>query len=223
MPRSIIKTRLNLHRSATKPEWESVQPKKRNTWQRLAFKTRGLLTPANCISIAGAMLVIYGLSLLKDGYIPASAITLIAIGRLADILDGYVADKTGTKSPLGEVIDASTDKILGVIALAIIWQHQLIPRVILVAIALHTIVNIIIGVIGRFKGAMIHPAQEGKFAVALSWVILLTWSVNQFYQQTHDSQSAIIKYLSVGLSVLFSYFAVAAAVIYFNQLRKVSK
>ena len=110
---------MQLHHSSGRPDWEATRPTERNSWQRLAARSHGWLAPANGLTLVG-----FGLVLGGSGYIFAHAywwgLMLMLGGRLLDIADGWVAERTGTKSPLGEALDAGLDKVGGILALAVL-------------------------------------------------------------------------------------------------------
>src|SRR5690349_11384075 len=101
---------MKLHHAGTKPDWDLVAASKRNSWQRLAKLSYGVMTPGNLLSFIGILLVGIGLAAINRQHI-WKGLVLLAMGRLCDILDGSAAEYTGTKSPLGEAVDASLDKI----------------------------------------------------------------------------------------------------------------
>src|SRR5690606_15766775 len=92
------------------PEWELVPASRWTRIQKIAVRTRGVITPANIITALGLGIVLWGVGvLLREQYI--TGILLVAGGRLLDVVDGLVAEATHTKSPLGEMLDAAVDKI----------------------------------------------------------------------------------------------------------------
>lgn len=163
---------MDLHRVGKRPDWELIAPEKRNVWQRIAVSTRGIITPANVTSIAGAALVGIGLWRIYFDDITWGLI-LIAVGRAADILDGAVAQKTGTKSSVGEALDATVDKITVIAALGIFIATGIIPILAAGLIAMRNSVNIGLSLLARAHKKVLHPSREGKLAGGLEWVSLL--------------------------------------------------
>lgn len=178
---------MSLHR-AIRSDWSNVAPQQRNFWQRWAAGSRGIITPGNFISLIGAVLVIYGLWALTEHRL-REGFELVFVGRMADILDGFVADHTKTKSPLGEAIDASTDKILVVCALIILLDHQLLPLFVGICMAIHAVYVSGVSIIARRLHVAIHPSRSGKLCGAFEWLCVGFYLLNDVLQQDHSSTS----------------------------------
>ena len=114
---------MNLHRTSGKPDWEEIKLGKRTLFQRLAAVTHGVITPANAITLIGFVVLLYGLgAILERDYL--LGLTLIVMGRLLDIADGLAAEATHTKSPLGELFDATIDKVGTVLTVVVLVVAQ---------------------------------------------------------------------------------------------------
>jgi phosphatidylglycerophosphate synthase len=142
---------MKLHR-ASGNDWDDIAPEERNIWQRTASSTNGLVSPSNVITIVGGVLVTAGLVLLARHEIVWLAVTLIMIGRAADLADGLVADKTGTKSTVGEAMDATVDKLELVAAVVVIWLASLIPAFVFVILVVHAVYNSLLSLAEYFVG-----------------------------------------------------------------------
>ena len=163
---------MDLHRTTGKPDWEEVSPSKRTAIQKLAFASRGIITPPNLITLIGLIIVMYGLVALLQQLFWTGLIAL-AVGRLLDVLDGLVAQKTGTKSPLGELLDATVDKIGTVLTFVVLYiggisfwwliTILLLPQVIIPFVILYK----------RTRNIQIHPTRAGKLSMATLWVSLV--------------------------------------------------
>lgn len=176
---------MSLHR-AIRSDWSNVAPQQRNFWQRLAAGSRGVITPGNFISLLGAILVVYGLWVLTEHHL-REGFELVFVGRMADILDGFVADRTKTKSPLGEAIDASTDKILVVCALVILLDHQLLPLFVGICMAIHAAYVSSISIIARRLRVAIHPSRSGKLCGAFEWLCVGFYLLSDVLKQDQSS------------------------------------
>lgn len=167
---------MKLHRAGKQGEWETVKPSARNVWQRLAARTNGYITPANVVSVAGFLLVLDGLEKVADGVF-WRGIILLAVGRLADLLDGMIAEATHTKGPKGEALDAGLDKLAALVALIIFYAHGQLPWAPALLIALESFGVSIIVAVGMRRGVTVHPGVSGKLATFAAWGVLLWFPV----------------------------------------------
>jgi phosphatidylglycerophosphate synthase len=176
---------MSLHR-AIRSDWSDIPPQQRNIWQRWAAASRGVIAPANLVSIAGAVLVLYGLYLLSTEHILRGA-TYIFVGRMADIFDGYVAEHTKTKSPFGEALDASVDKILIILALVIVFDKHLVPLIVGIGIAIQTVYVTGLAIVARRLSGGLHPSRSGKISTALIWLSTGLFLIVDVLKQRGDS------------------------------------
>jgi phosphatidylglycerophosphate synthase len=163
---------MNLHRTTGKPDWETLKKSDYNAFQKVAASTHSIVTPANVITIIGLGLVVYGLISVLAGHYWLG-LGMLAIGRVLDIVDGVVANSTGTKSPTGEFLDAAVDKIgtlFTIIVLYIAASQQwwaitliLIPQLITPFVSLYK----------RTHHKEIHPTRPGKLSMATAWVSII--------------------------------------------------
>lgn len=167
-----------LHRAKSQPEWATVAVSRQNRWQRVASKTNGYVTPGNAATLLGLCLCLVGLMLLGQHHY-WSGLVLVGIGRACDLLDGMIAEATGTKSPLGETMDATVDKIIGVVALLVFWIAGIAPAWVLVVLFLPQLVISILATRAYYQQARLHPSHLGKTSMALAWVSLLGFSLTQ--------------------------------------------
>jgi len=160
---------MNLHRTSAKPDWENIRISQQSSIQKIAAKTSGWLTPPNLITIIGLGIVIYGLvCILNESY--WAGLILLAIGRLLDIVDGVVADKTGTKSPLGETFDAVADKIGTLLTIIVIIIAGITNLWIIAALIIPQAIIPMLILYKKQNGVSVHPTRPGKLSMALTWV-----------------------------------------------------
>lgn len=158
-----------MHRVGKVADWETVPPDAHNIWQRYAQRTRGWVTPGNIVSILGLCLVLIGLAYILAGR-NVFGFVLVGIGRFADIIDGMLADKTGTKSPLGEAIDATSDKITLLAALIVFFAVHLIPSAIIFAVGCVNLAIALLSIRARMQRIHLHPSRIGKLATVVQWL-----------------------------------------------------
>lgn len=209
----------NLHRSMHRSDWGSLDSSEWNIWQKIAAHTFGIITPGNVVSCGGALLVAIGLIHLTNE-VTLWGVLFVAIGRAADAVDGFVADKTGTKSMVGEAIDSTMDKLVAGAALITVYIHELLPAVVIALIAVHTIANSVIAIIGRLRRIEIHPSLYGKLATFLIWVTILMYLVYYVAEYKTETQPGADALLVVawGLFVAFAVLATQSTVAYIKQL-----
>ena len=163
----------NMHRTGKLADWELTDSTKWNKYQKVADRTNGIITPANLISLAGLALTIRGArNIAKKNDV--KALTQIGLGRALDIADGFVADKTGTKSPLGEAVDATFDKLAVASCLPALYKRQIINREFAGALAIQNITNSVFTVVAKLRIQEIHPDKSGKDSAFKSWVAVGT-------------------------------------------------
>jgi len=180
---------MKLHR-AIRSDWSNIAPQQRSILQRWAAGSRGIITPGNLITFIGAALVIGGLYELSEGRLISGA-SMIIIGRLADILDGMVADYTKTKSPVGEAVDASIDKILIIAALYVFLNKHLLPLPIGVVMAVHAVYSTGVTTVANRLHVHLHPSRAGKLGALFEWVCVgLYLLADILKQQQHPTTLA---------------------------------
>lgn len=152
---------MNEHRSGSRPDWEELEPSEHNLWQRIAAKTSGVITPGNVVSTAGLLAVCHGLYQFTNGNKLGGALE-VAGGFAADAVDGYVADWTGTKSPLGKGVDASFDKVKIGATLYALYVGDVLPLATVGVIGAQNAANTAFTMIAMQKGQEMQPEAAGK-------------------------------------------------------------
>lgn len=119
----------NLHRPIGRADWENIPREQWNRFQIRAAETGGIDTPANRLDLIASMAGVANSALIISGHRMMERAAedddtmLFLCGGTAkmaglagdtltipvDFFDGIIADKTGTKSSLGEVVDAGRD------------------------------------------------------------------------------------------------------------------
>lgn len=144
----------------------SLNQGERNIFQKISDKTGTIITPSNIIDVASMAGSKYGIDRLDTWRGIGTA--LLSFG--ADMVDGKVARATGTQSALGEAIDAGGDKIRLAYAIGKIWQMDLAPKRLLVAVAIQNSLNTALTMVDRATNAdepQIHPSWWGKRAILM--------------------------------------------------------
>jgi phosphatidylglycerophosphate synthase len=204
---------MNLHRTTGKPDWAGIRQQDYTYWQLLAVATRGFVTPGNIITVLGLGLVVYGLVVLLGGQYWLGG-SLIVIGRLLDLVDGWAADMTRTKSPLGELFDATADKLETVAAIIVMYIAQLAPWWLLSSLLLPHVVIAVISLVARMCGIELHPSRAGKVSMALLWLGLFGFVGHRLYEG-----SSVITVGVYGIVAVTLITTVYATIEYARQLR----
>lgn len=201
----------NLHRVGKKADWELVAPEKRTFWQKVAFSTRGIVTPANVTSILGAILVGLGLWYVHTGDIMQGALC-VAAGRLADILDGMIAQATGTKSSVGETVDAGLDKLIVATTLVVLFMTGIIPVWVGLLIGIRNLIATCLGLFAKAHGRSFHASRVGKFATTFEWAAILLFVSSAACAQKGwlyaETTSTIAGYVILGVAMLLGSVAI---------------
>jgi phosphatidylglycerophosphate synthase len=161
-----------------------------------------------------------GLILILRGNL-GSGIGLVVVGRLADILDGIVAEATKTKSPVGEAVDATIDKIVAFAALTVLTFVGLVPLFVGVLFLIHNVVTIGIFGLARLKGGGLHPNTLGKISTAGEWIVVTGFTAVYAF----GPQTPLFDTLKVGLYLLSGaifVLAVISIMAYMRQAFRVS-
>lgn len=201
---------MNLHRAHKRPDWEAVPVAKRSAFQQIAAATHGVVTPGNIISTIGLALVIYGLvALFAQEY--WLGLSLLLIGRLLDIADGAAADVTGTKSPLGELVDATADKLGTFLTLTVFFMTDITYWWLVALLLLPQVIIAFLILYKRRGGVHIHPTRAGKLSMGLVWagligaVLIRALEVTWPHPVTLVVMFAIIASSMLGLYALWQY------------------
>ncbi len=160
---------MDLHRTSAKPEWETIAPTKRTAIQKLAATTHGVITPPNIITVIGLGLVVYGLIEIMQQHLWFGIIWVI-IGRLLDIADGMAAQATHTKSPLGEIFDATADKAGTFLTIIVFVLAGITPWWAALALALPQLIIAVVILYKKRAGQGVHPTRQGKLSMAALWL-----------------------------------------------------
>jgi|AntRauTorckE6833_2_1112554.scaffolds.fasta_scaffold00037_7 phosphatidylglycerophosphate synthase len=162
---------MDLHYSNKKPDWYFTEPTDRNTWQRIAQATHGFVTPGNILSLSGLILVLFG-AIRVSGDSAFIGLLTIAIGRILDLADGYIANKTGTKSRLGEAVDSTADKIASVIVFALFAIVGIMAFWQILLLFLLQLINAVSTLGAKKQSVPIQTSKIGKYATLLQWVTI---------------------------------------------------
>lgn len=207
---------MNLHRVEGQADWQKVEPEQWNIWQKAAGRTGGIITVGNFFSLLGLLSVPYGLLLFRDGY-QVTGVVVLALGRLCDLLDGWLADKTGTKSPLGEKIDASFDKIsTGLVLVGLVVLDLIAWPLIAVLIAAQALIAVL-ALAAFARGKQFHPSRIGKLSMAAIWLTIIVFLTLGPLQGSAEDKGRVLALIVFCVSMVLGLAALAG---YISELFK---
>lgn len=132
--------------------------------QDIAARTRGVVTPANAVSVAGCALAVAGASRMET----FGGALAMSVGRSLDIMDGTIARATGTTSPTGEAVDAVLDKAALAVMCCQAIRKNIVPKTVVAAIAAQNAANAAMTLVDRYRHPTcsgLHVSREGKHAM----------------------------------------------------------
>lgn len=168
-----------------------VPESERNVWQKIAAKTRGVVTPGNAVSLTGAVLVGAGLRDIAKNNKTRGTI-LLGLGRLLDLGDGTVAELTGTKSSIGEGMDAVIDKAEIAIGLPILVANDMLPLDRAMTIGVQNLSSAFLTGVAKVRGAEIHPSRSGKDWTMGCWMTVGSHCVEGAAQEEGVEAVAVV-------------------------------
>lgn len=203
---------MDLHRASKRPDWVKIPYRRRNGWQRLAGDTGGIVTVGNVVTVIGLAVVLAGLALVLRGNYGVG-LALVVAGRLCDLLDGWLASRTGTKSPLGEIIDAGADKIGILAAAAVLVIVDIVPLWFVVALVGLQFLIALASRIAWDRGRALHPSEVGKVGMAAAWLGISLFMLAEVVPDSTD----VIRLLAYIISVFSLFLATVSLVDYIKQ------
>lgn len=195
---------MKLHRTSGKPDWETVESSHYSIFQRIATRTRGIITPANLVTLVGLGMVIAGLIAMTQGQSWLGLILVVG-GRILDVADGIVAEATGTKSPIGELFDAAADKLATILTITVLAVSGIVDWLPLIILVIPQILIPLVILYKRRHGTHVHPTHQGKLSMACVWVGIVGLIAVQVFGGNYVL--AIATYIIIGVAVLLGLYA----------------
>ena len=211
---------MDLHRiENNQPDWQNSE--KLNFFQKIAKKSNSIVTPGNLTTSVGLGLVVYGST--KIGSNLPESVGLVTVGRLADIADGMVANVSGTKSPLGEKLDAVADKI-GILAAASgIIYYNTVPLPVTLGIVAQNAFNSVVSIKAKTgdEGVELHSSRSGKLSAVSQWLTLGFFALSTYGEQKNIPKlNEIFKYIGYFSLAPTTALSLVASRGYYKQLKE---
>lgn len=201
----------DMNRSGDEAEWHSVPPNDWGPAQRFADEHGEWATPANLVTVIGAAATGAGLAMMcsNDPSTNLKGLAAIGFGRLMDIADGKIASWTGTKTPIGEKLDAGVDTALMVGALGVLMLSGILPESQGWATAAVTATKMGFTAIAGYKGNEIHVTRAGKLSVFGLWGGLGAFAYSHI-EEKYGHLIASHDYHTIGNIILGASIALSA-------------
>jgi cardiolipin synthase len=181
------------------------------------LRVREIATVPNLVSVAGLLLTVHGARRLHT---PAG-IAEVAVGRLLDLVDGYLARALDQSSQFGAGLDAVLDKA-GVTAVGLqLWRGCAPSRPALLAIAGQHAVNLVSTVItGVYdRGSQLQPTAEGKLAMAAQNAAMAAYAVSGLFAGSSCRRRRALLWAAHGATVIGIGYGLPASGQYVRRAR----
>jgi phosphatidylglycerophosphate synthase len=195
-----------LHKGA---EWYAVPDEERTSLQRLAYRSLGLATLPNIATLVGAAVAIAGLFVFQGGAF-GWGLFLVWLGRVCDLLDGFLARRTQTSSPFGEGLDASTDKLVILLAAIVLVSMAVVPVQVAAVLLLEQLCIAVLVLYARSKGITLHPIRLGKYTTFGIWIMVLLYLAAYWIGHT-TAQSGAAEHIAASLMAMIVIIAGAVS------------
>ncbi len=205
---------MKLHRVQEQSDWHNIPDNDLNFFQKVAKKTHGVLTPGNIITTIGLGLVISGCNDLDQN--PNKTLIKVSAGRVADYLDGIVADKTQTKSKIGEAADVMADKIATLALLKSINDHKLLSSSFLKFLVVQNSANSSLGLYSKLSHQELHSSKNGKIATALQTPVFVASIASFALEKSHPAYQKEVKKIQNLLTIPTIVMSALATYDYLN-------
>jgi cardiolipin synthase (CMP-forming) len=156
--------------------------------------------------VAGLALAIFGGVLVLQKHYLLGAV-LLAIGRLCDIADGWAAERTGTKSNFGAMLDAGADKLATIFILIVLVAAHILPLLAALLIILVQGIILFPSVIAVIRNIPIRPAVSGKLGMAATWLAVLSYVTGMMFDSIPGAMFRFIGLLMVIVALVLSSHA----------------
>lgn len=173
-----------------------------------------VLTPANAVTLGGLIITGFGAARLNT----LAGFIVVIFGKLLDVLDGPIARRTHA-SDLGAALDATADKITGLIILISALYFDLAPTWLIVFLFSQHITVSALGIYASARGRVLKVSRLGKNNMFLHLLTLFVLIGSNFahggLSQAIGGLGLILAIASIitGLATTYSYLKTAKGLI----------
>lgn len=161
-----------------------------------------ILTPANLLSISGLTLVFIGSEQLTTW----GGFFMVALGRLLDIADGFVARRSHT-SDLGAAIDASADKLSVLLLTFALLRLELAPIWVIMYILFQNVLVAITVLIASHRKIKAKTSISGKRNMFLQNIVMLIFVCASLVSGAFHSSLLVLAYIVLAVSIVYAFRA----------------
>ncbi len=176
----------NLHRTGNQAQWAATPEAERNVFQKVAGWSHGIFTIANLATGLGIVKAFEGLDDFQNGNRVKGVVEII-VAHALDAVDGAAAELTETKSPLGELFDATADKVKTTAELVSLTRSGDIPTFAAAVIATHGLSMAILTGVARSRGVRTHTSLPGKLATGFSATAMVGYMTSAAAQEFENT------------------------------------
>ncbi len=170
------------HLKDGKNDWDGLADHEMNFLQKVAKKTRGIVTAANAITITGTILAMNGLMDIATGD-KALGVAKIGAGRLCDVADGEIAELTDTKGNVGRVLDPTVDMVQLGVGLPVLVSSELMPLAAAAIVGAPKAATAVSSVVGFFRGKKPYVPEEAKLGTTAIWTGMGAFAVRAVFDK----------------------------------------
>jgi CDP-diacylglycerol--glycerol-3-phosphate 3-phosphatidyltransferase len=158
--------------------------------------------------------IFLGFILIETNITDIVSFYLFLLAAITDILDGYIARRSGQITNLGKFMDPLADKILVTVGLISIAGRGLIGNWVVILIVGRELFITGIRSISAYKGVVIQPIPLAKaktlFQMTVVFIYLLFITYPAFYKHITGSISRFIK---INVEQVIYYFLIVTVII----------
>ena len=160
----------SLHRlkNGNHNDWDNVETKDLTFLQKIAKKTKGVITIGNAITLSGTVMVLNGLYNFVNGN-KALGVAEVVAGRGLDVADGIAADMSKTKGRTGRDLDAGVDGVQLLVALPVLDHVGVLPTVVAATVVTSKLIDAAGTFAAKARKREINPTKEGKLGTGALW------------------------------------------------------
>ena len=173
---------------------------------------------ANWLTILRILLIPVFVSLLVYRK-PGPALVVFALAALTDLLDGYVARRSGSQSRLGAFLDPTADKLLLMASFVTLTYLKALPFWITAVVISRDVILVAGVLVIQMVGARIYPRPTwaGKVTTFLQILVVLVGLTTRYVQLPPVARGAVM-WLAAGFTVFSGLQYIAQGMRFLNAV-----